>query len=214
MAENDTDKTGSESDEDKAKTGTGTNDTNTGNQGASGDQGVSGTDKNEQPAVTVAEFEAMRERMKAADRAKADAETKLREIERKDMSELDKAKTDLQDRDAQIKTLTEKVSEMALQNAFLTNNKYTWHDPEDALRLLNREGVEVGEDGKVKGLAPAIAELAKKKPHLLKSEKDDSKDGNGNGSPAASGSATNGKRKGEGSDDKVDYSRRFPALKR
>jgi hypothetical protein len=208
----DTDKTGSQGDADADKTGTGTNDTNTGNQGASGDQGTGETDKNEQPVVTAAEFEAMRERMKAADRAKSEAETKLKEIERKDMSELEKANDQLKEKDQQIVALTEKVSEMALQNAFLTNNKYTWHDPEDALRLLNREGVEVGEDGKVKGLGPAIAELAKKKPHLLKSEKD--KDGDGNGSPAASGSATNGRRKGEEKSDKVDYSRRFPALKR
>jgi hypothetical protein len=105
------------------------------------------------------------------------------------------------------------VDQMTLQNAFLTDNKHTWVDASDALRLLDMDGVEV-KDGNVTGLGAAIEKLAKAKPHLLqKTEKKDDEDGK-DGSSAASGSANNGRRKGDESKDKRDYSGRFPALKR
>lgn len=208
------DDTGAQGDDKPKDDASGTNDTNKGDQGASGATGTGEGDKNDAPegSVSLAEYEALKERMRGADKAKSDAETKLREIERKDQTELQKAQGDLEDAKKANAALADKVNEMALTNAFLTNNKYTWHDPADALALLNREGVEISEDGKVTGLGPAIDKLAKSKKHLLKSETDDT--GDGGDSSAASGSATNGRRKGEDKNDKKDYSRRFPALQK
>jgi hypothetical protein len=176
---------------------------------ASGDPGTGEGASGTGDVVTRAEFDALMQRMQGADRAKAAAEAKLRDIERKDQSELEKATTDLAESQKEIERLTDILNRKTLENAFLTYGKYTWHDAGDAMRLLDMEGVEL-KDGSVTGLEPAIDKLAKAKPHLIK--KDD--EGSGNGSHEASGSASNGRRKGEGRDDKKDYSSRFPALKR
>lgn len=191
------------------------NDTSNDDKSASGAAGTSNdTSKDDTTTgdvVTRAEFDAMVARMKGADQAKATAETKLREIERKDATELENANRDLTDFREKVSTLQKQVDDMALENDFLTNNKYTWHDPSDAMRLMDMQGVEV-KDGKVIGLGPAIEKLAKAKPHLLKadaSKKDDKAEGTG-----PSGSANNGRRKGEKNDPPKDYSLRFPALRR
>lgn len=210
------DETGSQDDADATKGTEGNNDTSstdTDAQGGTGDAQGGTDDAAKGDVVTRAEFDNLFKRMQAADQAKAAAETKLKEIERKDQSELEKAQSDLADIKKAHEQAMADLNEKALENEFLANNKFTWHDAKDALRLLDMDGVEV-KDGNVTGLADAINKLAKAKPHLLKSEKDDSGNGDGsNGSSGASGSATNGKRKGEGKDDKVNYSGRFPALK-
>lgn len=189
----------------------GDNDTSNNDPNASGAAGTSNDvpkdDATSVDTVTRAEFDQLFKRMQAADTAKSTAENKLKELERKDQSDLQKAQTDLEDTLKANQELSSKLNEMALNNAFLTDNKHSWADPADALRLLNMEGVEV-KDGVVTGLAPAIEKLAKDKPYLLK------KEGDGTDSSGASGSATNGKRKGSDPNEKTDYSGRFPALKR
>lgn len=192
-------------------------DTSNVNQGVSDATGAQEADTSQGDTVSRAEYEDVKRRMQAADQNRsrvekeaAEAKQKLAEIERKDQSELERATTDLQAAKTEIETLVGKLNDQALENAFLTNNKYSWANSKDALRLLELEGVEV-KDGQVTGLEPAIAKLAKDKPYLLK--KDDGDTG-GDGSSGASGSVTNGKRKGENPNDKKDYSGRFPALKR
>jgi hypothetical protein len=203
-------------------------DANTGDTSGQGSQNASGatgaqdggaTNDDATGNVSRTEFEDLKRRMQAADKNRTDAEkratdaeAKLKEIERKDQSELEKTKSDLEESQKQIATLSEKLDQQALQNAFLTHNKHTWVNPTDALRLLDREGVEV-KDGNVTGLDVAIEKLAKDKPYLLT---DDSGKGKaGNSSSGASGSATNGKRAGEGKDDTKKASpSRFPALRK
>jgi hypothetical protein len=210
------DETGSQNDDKGAESAQGSDTANKGSEGVSDAQGANAGAKNDTPegTVTLAEYESVKARMQAADKAKSDAENKLRELEKKDMSALEKAETEVKERDQKIATLEKQVEGMALQNAFLTDNKYSWHDPSDALALLEKSDIEIDkETGKVKGLRQAIDNLAKKKPHLIVGDKDKGK--NGDDSSAASGSATNGRRKGEDDGrDKRDYSKRFPALKR
>lgn len=193
--------------------GDGSDDTSNDTQRVSGDAGTSNdtsssNDTND-ATVTRAEYDQIKARMQAADKRAADLQTKIKEWEDKDKSDLEKAQ-------GQVETLTQerddlrgKLKDQALQNAFLTDNKYSWHDPRDALRLMDMEGVDVSDDGSVSGLKPAIEKLAKAKPHLVKV--DDS--GNGKGSSGASGSANNGTRKGGKPDPPKNYSSRFPALR-
>lgn len=188
--------------------------------GATGDQnGGSSNDDATTGNVSRQEFEDLKRRMQAADKNKTEAEkraesaeTELKKLKEKDLSELEKTKSQLEDLQKQNASLLEKLDQQALQNAFLTHNKHTWVNPTDALRLLDREGVEV-KDGNVTGLDVAIEKLAKDKPYLLS---DDSGKGKaGNSSSGASGSANNGRRAGEGKDDNKKASpNRFPALKR
>jgi hypothetical protein len=190
--------------------------------GASGDQnGGSSNDASGDNTGNVSrqDFEDLKRRMQAADKNKTEAEkraesaeSELKKLREKDLSELEKTKSQLQDLQKQNASLLEKLDQQALQNAFLTHNKHSWVNPTDALRLLDREGVEV-KDGNVTGLDVAIEKLAKDKPYLLA---DDSGKGKaGNSSSGASGSANNGRRAGEGKDDNKKASpSRFPALKR
>lgn len=57
---------------------------------------------------------------------------------------------------------------LALDNSFLSNNKHEWLDADAALRLLDRDMIEIEDDGKVHGLTVALDKLAKDKPYLLK----------------------------------------------
>lgn len=189
----------------------GTNDNVNEQQNVSGDPGAANNDAGNAPdTVSREEFNQLFQRMQAADRAKSAAEEELKGLKRKDATELEKAQGDLADVTKERDELREQLRERTLHNAFLSNNKHTWHDPEDALRLLDLTSVQIGDDGKVTGMDSAIEQLAKKKPHLVKKNDDG---GNGNGSSAASGSATNGQRKGGKQDPPKDYTSRFPALR-
>lgn len=160
--------------------------------------------------VTREEFDGLFKRMQAADQAKSKAENELNEIKRKDQTELERAKGDLENITAERDDLKKQLNDTRLENAFLSNNKHTWHDPGDAMHLLDMSGVVIGDDGKVSGLDSAIDSLAKKKPHLIKPVDD----GEGsNRDSGTSGTANNGSRKGSAG-TKPDMSSRFPALKK
>ena len=99
------------------------------------------------------------------------------------------------------------IQQLRINNAFLTANDYTWHDPEDAMRLADLSDVEIEEDGTVVGLKEALKALARSKPHLIKTPvKTDDKRG-------SSGSANNGKRKGDAKKpDRTALSKTYPVL--
>lgn len=202
------DQTGSQGASGDSNDTQGTNDMSNDTQRVSGDAGTSNDASTNTPdVVDRAEYDKIDARMRAADQRASKLEEELKAIQRKDQSELERAQTDVKDLTAKMEGLSTRLQDTLLQNAFLSNNKYTWHDPQDALRLMDMEGVSIDDDGKVSGLPEAIAKLAKAKPHLLKTEDNDS-------SGAPSGSANNGKRKGDGKPPKKEYSSRFPALRR
>lgn len=193
----------------------------TGDDTTNDDQGVSGAagtsndasdDTSSGDTVSRSELDKALERMKAADKRASELDSKLKEIERKEKTELENAQSDLEELKSKLGDREQQVADLQLENAFLTQNKYVWHDPTDAMRLMDTTGVRV-EDGKVIGLAEAVEKLAKAKPHLLKSTDGDD-EGKGKNSTEASGTPRNGTRKGDKKEPPRDYSARFPALKR
>lgn len=99
---------------------------------------------------------------------------RLKEIEDKDKSEVDKATAaaatalkQKEEAEARIADLTKTQEDYEVKLAFLGNAKYTWHNPATALKLLDRTGVEI-KDGEVKGLDKAIDKLAKDEAYLVK----------------------------------------------
>lgn len=166
-----------------------------------------GDDKGD--TVSKAEFQRILDRMKAADRAKSAAEAKLREKERAEMGDLDRAKSELEEQKTRAEELESRLNALLIENAFHRENKIIWHDVSDAIAALDMSGVEITEDGKVTGMADAIKNVAKKKPHYVKSIDE----GDGDAPPAAN-SATNGQRKGKKSEtlDSKRLASRFPAL--
>lgn len=146
---------------------------------------------------------------KRAEQEQATLAQRLKAIEDKDKTELERATSAVQEKDAKIKELEDALKQERLNNAFLSSNDFAWHDPEDALRLADMSAVEIADDGKVKGLKEALKALAERKPHLVKPKE------SGGDPPPASGSAMNGgKGKGPAGLTREQLAAKYPALRR
>ncbi len=124
--------------------------------------------------VSRAEFEQLRNQLKAADKNKSAAERKLKELEDAKKDEFTKTTERVAELEKTNAQQAKDLADMRLQNAFLTaDTGVTWHDPADALALAERQGYlaeVVDEEGKVDTgkLTAKLKELAKAKPHLVK----------------------------------------------
>jgi hypothetical protein len=126
--------------------------------------------------------ERMREHLSQADKKRAEAEKerdalaqRLKEFEDKDKSELERATARVQELEKKAAEQDSELADLRLQNAFLTVNNVTWHDPAAALLLAQREGFldgVVGQDGKVDQakLKTKLEQLAKQKEYLVKKD--------------------------------------------
>ena len=123
----------------------------------------------ENEKVSRADFEKLQAQLSAADKRRAEYEQKLKEIEDKDKSEFELTQSKLQEREQTVQTLTNQILDLRLENAFLKDTSFTWHDPSDVLRFLeNDETVNIDENGKVQGMQAALKKLAETKPYLIK----------------------------------------------
>lgn len=188
--------------------------------GGSGDGG--GSDKGDgdsgtDPAELLRRLEETERRMKAADKRADAAEKKIKEQEDAKKDELTKATDELQEAQQKIDALAKENTSLKLQNAFLTANKHSWHDPDTALALAETggylEGVIDEEDGSVdkKVLGSALDKLARDKAFLVKS-----KDKNDDDTDSASGEPAGG-RSNNSKDEKArkqQLKSRFAALNR
>lgn len=150
---------------------------------------------------------ALKEQLRAADRARVEAQNKLKEFERAKLDETERTKAELEDARAEIEQLKSANEQRAVENAFLTNNKYDFHNPATALRLLNREGLTVNEDGTVTGMDEAISALAKSDPYLIKAKEQKQQEKKGSTAPQG------GKRSDQNS-DRAKLEKKYPALRR
>lgn len=183
-----------------------------------GDEGAEGSGESSPHGATVslAEYEALKNRMQAADKNRSAAEKKVKEYEDKDRSDLEKAQRDLKEKSELADKLEKQLAKQTIHNKFLASNKHTWHDPETALALLDMTEVQIEEDGKVTGLEDAIENLAKSKPFLIKDEggkqdKDEKK--NKGGRPSGSQPPSNGSNQNRDTDrDKL--LKKYPQLAR
>ncbi len=127
-----------------------------------------GTELDDMQAIQAELNRARREAAKYRKAAKAAEEAEeLRK--REEMSEVERLKADMakiqaqaQEAEAQAKMATIKAAVMRAANGF--------NDPEDALRLLDLDAMEIDDDGNIEGLEDAIAGLLKTKPYLAKKQ--------------------------------------------
>lgn len=162
--------------------------------------------------------EVLRRRLKMADKRADEALDRLKKLEDAKKDDLTKATERAEELE---KTVAEKdsvIRELRLKNAFLSANKHSWHDPDEALASAERNGyledvVSDDDDGDVDKvrLGKALDRLAKEKPFLVKTEdKKDDEPGEPSGEPA-------GGRSDNTKDDKAKKEalrRRFPVLNR
>ena len=157
--------------------------------GTGGSGGDSGQNTPQPKMVSEEEFQTILRRLEAADKAKGEMEKRLRAIDDKDKSELEKAKQELQE----LKDRADRAEAAALQARLaaeiLRFPGFVWHDPEAVLKMVDMEMISVDPDtDKVVGVKDAINKLAKDKPYLLKGKQDgDNKKSGGAGTNGASG---------------------------
>lgn len=107
-------------------------------------------------------------RRQEAEKERDELRARLAEIEGKDKTELEKVSTRVTELESENETLRNDLHRARIENAFLTDNKYSWHNPRRALDLADLSEVEIDEDGKVLGLTKALDALAKSDAYLLK----------------------------------------------
>lgn len=125
-----------------------------------------------------------RERKKYADyeelKAKlAEYEKQEEERKRAEMSEIQRLQADLQAKieaeqalQKQLSQLQETIKQEKIRNAFIVKAQLAGIAyVDDAYRLADFSGVEVDEDGNVKGIDAVVEQLVKNKPFLLSDEK-------------------------------------------
>lgn len=195
---------------------------NGGGTGADSEQQNSGANTGND-TVSRAEFDRMRNQLSAADKKREDAEKELKSIKDKDLSELEKAKSDfdevVKDRDG----LKSEVERLRLANAFLSSNTITWQNSDVALDIAQSKGYladVVSEDGTAdpKKMGAALKKLADDHKYLVKDQEGD-ESGGGSGSGGQHGaSGESGPRGSNNADDKDAKDKRlrhqFPALGR
>lgn len=178
-----------------------------------GSEGSEGNDDDgRDPRVKELSDEAARRRIENKElKAQLDsAMQQLKAIEDKDKSEVEKATARVAEFEAKVAEMEAALQKERIQNAFLSSNKYTWHNPERALALVDLSEVSIDDDGSVSGLDKALEKLAKSDPYLIKSTDDSAPTGGSpSGTPAGSGS-----KKDKGAADRDKLLAKYPALRR
>jgi len=173
---------------------------NQNDNGSGGEGGSGGSPEGGEPRVyTQQDVDAIMKRLSGADKARVDAEKRVKEFEDASKSELDKAKSDAEEAKKRADAAEKELIEARVSNAFLTSSKHSWHDPETALALLDRSEIRIDDDGKIVGVKEAADALAKAKPFLLSDKRSDERSSGGNngggkpsgGQPSNNGSGTN-----------------------
>lgn len=165
--------------------------------------------ESETGTISQEKYDQLLRRMQAADRAKSQAEDKVKEFEKAGQSELEKLQTEAAEEKKRADELAEQLQSERIANSFLASNSVTWHNVTDALNMLRTDymdGVEIGEDGRISGMKEAIKKMAKEKSYLV----------NSGGGGSSTDDVMNGRRKGDKGDTRTrdtDLAKRMPALR-
>ena len=183
-------------------------------------------EENKAPQLTESQIqklindnESAKATISAYEQEKAEREAAAEEAERATRSKEENLTKDVErltEENGKLKIVNERN---LLELEIRRNSKFDWHDVNDVAALIDRTGIKIdAETGKVEGVENALKDLAKTKPHLLKT-KQNQQDNSGNQSGAGfgSGPASGGVPSGNG-DSSAKANRRkqlegrFPVL--
>lgn len=130
------------------------------------------------PEQIQTELERTRLALKAANQEAASRRKKLEAFEEAEKKKADAEKSELEKAQAKAAQLEKDLANQreASQKQTIRHTvemaaaKMEFYDPADAVALADLSGVEIDDDGKVKGVDEALKALAKAKPHLIKTE--------------------------------------------
>lgn len=168
--------------------GTATDGTGTAQSGGEGTNTQTTDDK-----VSRSELDQVLTKLRMADQRAGKAEQELRQIRDKDLPEADKLKRDYAESQATVEKLQAANNELALKVAFLSDNTYSWHNAERALRLVDMSQLEIQDDGSVRGLKDALKALATSDPYLIKQEVKETNTAPAGTAPGNNGASGNNK---------------------
>lgn len=139
------------------------------------------------------------------------ANVRLKELEDKDKSEVDKLKSDLEAATKKLEQQLELNKKAAIKLAFYDCGAADlFRNPATALKLLDTDDIEIDDDGEVDS-----KEIKKRADALIKEEKYLAKnaegEGAGDGNPP-SGGTNNGRKGGKADLEKEALKKKFPAL--
>jgi len=161
--------------------------TGTGGSGSSGSGEGSGK-SDDDGKVSKAEFDALAERMKAADRNRSKAEEELKALRDKDLSEQEKTANRAKELESENTALKQELVTMKAKVAFLASSEHQWQNPDIALGQIDLSEVTDDKGDVDKKLLKAKMDaLAKEHPFLVKAAGSD--DGKGGGKPTGSSGA-------------------------
>ena len=101
------------------------------------------------------------------------AQKRLKEIDDADRSETEKLATQVEELTATNEKLINSNKQLSIKNAFLADKTRSWRNPDTAMKLLDLDGVEIDDEGKITGLDKAIKKLADSDSYLLAPQDDD-----------------------------------------
>lgn len=206
---------GAAEDDDSGGDGSGTEDKNKDPEGTgSSEDGKGGDGRDPNPKIAALEEEKQRHvrRRQEAEDALAEAKKELDELRNKDKDDSTKNAERLMTLEKDNAQLQEDLKQARLENAFLKDNTFTWHNPGRALALADLSEVEIDSDGTVHGLKKALEALSKSDAYLLKTEDKKASDD----APNTEGKVKNSSKKDEGKTDpdREALIKKYPALRR
>lgn len=150
-----------------------------------------GTQSGAEETVSKADLIKQQERTRAADERAAKVEAELKKLRDKDLPEHEKLARDYEEATKQVEALRTTNAQLALDNAFLSDNTYEWQNPKRALQLIDRSQVSIEDDGSVSGLKDALKALATSDPYLLKPKTEKEPEKPGSTAPSNNGNTGN-----------------------
>lgn len=182
--------------------------------GSGDDDDPSGADDRD-PKAKIAALESEKDRhfkqRQKAEKDLADTQARLKELEERDLGEQEKVVKERDELKTENEVLSTGLQELRIENSFLTDNTYTWHNPARALKLVDLSEVAIKEDGSVEGLKAALDKLAKSDPYLIKTQ--DSTD-DGKKLPPGGDPQNRGKQKKGETPDRERLLQKYPGLRR
>jgi len=171
----------------------------------------SGDDKSKDPRIKELSDENAKRRNEAkrlADELAA-AQARLKEIDDASKSETEKLSTQVAELKDQVAELIKVNQDLSIKNAFLSDKKHAWRNPDSAMKLLDLSEIEIAKDGTITGLDQAIKKLAESDSYLLEPKDEDT-----GLPPQPSGDRTRQTPADKGTKKREDLIKRFPALQR
>lgn len=145
-------------------------------EGAQGGQDGGQGDAGRAPEEIQAELEDTRAALKKANKEAADRRKRLDALEaaeqkRKDaeLSEVERLQAQVDAAKSSAEAATAAANERLMRASVLAEaSKLEFLDPSDAWRMVDRDGLSIGDDGEVTGAVDALKALVKAKPYLIR----------------------------------------------